>query len=459
MSSSANPAIYGQPLLLSANVTSNGGVATGNVVFTEGNVPIGSALLNANGVAALSFARLAPGSHTVVANYPGDGKASSSVSIPLVFVVKQTTALAVQSNQSPTQTLSAVTFTAALTNAGVAPATGTVSFAEGNTALGVATVDGTGRAVITLPQMSAGNHVILASYAGDGANFSSNSPSFDEVVQLRPTAITVTGSSTDAANPQQITLIAVVRGQGSVPPSGNVTFTSGSVTLGIAAIDATGVAALTVILEQKSEPITAAYAGDLSYAASQSSATTIIAGAAAQFTLTVNVPTITLVTHQHTSVNVSLGSVKGFSDTIALGCLGLPFAATCTFDKNQLKLAADGTAVATLILDTGDPLGAGSGTSASLRHGRDTTLLCLLPAGLLLGFLQRKRRRAGFSMRSALGSAGVLALVFALTVGAMGCSGLHTSGTPPGTYSFKVVGTGQGSGITQAQTVTLVVTQ
>ncbi len=460
ISSSANPAIYGQPLILSANVVSNGGVATGNVVFTEGNAPIGSAPLNANGSAALSSVQFSPGSHIVEANYPGDGKASPSVSTPLLFVVKQTTVLAVQSDGSPTQTLSAVTFTAVLRNAGAAAATGTVSFAEGTTVLGTAPVDGNSRAAMTLPQMSAGTHVIVASYAGDGANFSSSSPSFTQVVQLRPTVITVTGSSTDAANPQQITLIAVVRGQGSLPPSGNVTFASGLVTLGVAAVDATGVAALTVIFEQKAEPVVATYAGDLSYAASQSSATTITAGEAAQFTLTVNVPTITLVTHQHASVNVSLGSVKGFSDTVALGCLGLPFAATCTFDRDQLKLGADGTAIATLIVDTGDPLGAGSGTNASLPSGRGTTLFCLLPAGLLLGlFGGSKARKAGLRLGAALGTVGALAIVFALTVGATGCSGLHTSGTPPGTYTFKVVGTGQGSGATQAQTVTLVVTQ
>ena len=218
--------------------------------------------------------------------------------------------------------------------------------------------------------------------------------------------------------------------------------------------------ALTVILEQSSEPVIATYAGDASYAAAQSSATTIVAGEAAQFTLAVNAPVITVVTHQHATVNVSLGSVKGFSDTVDLGCLGLPFAATCTFDKDQLRVAANGTAVATLILDTGNPLGAGTGTSASLTSKPGKTLLCLLPMGLLCGLLQRKRtRKAGLGLRAALGSVGMVTVLLASTLGALGCSGLHTSGTPPGTYTFKVVGTGLGSGTTQAQTVTLVVTQ
>jgi hypothetical protein len=51
------------------------------------------------------------------------------------------------------------------------------------------------------------------------------------------------------------------------------------------------------------------------------------------------------------------------------------------------------------------------------------------------------------------------AVALALAIGVSGCSGLTTTGTAPGTYTFKVVGTGQSSGITETQTITLVVTQ
>ena len=264
---------------------------------------------------------------------------------------------------------------------------------------------------------------------------------------------TVTGSSTDATNPQQITLIAVVKGNGSVPPGGAVTFTNGSITLGASAVDKTGVATITVLFDKTSEPVVASYAGDASYAASQSGSATITAGKAAQFSLVVDVPNITLVSHQHTTVNVTISSVKGFTDTIGLGCLGLPYAATCTFDKSQLKLNPDGTATASLIIDTGNPLGAGSSTVAHLDSHRQSTLLCLLPAGLLLGGLLRRgsRRRVAALL--------MLFLTLALVGGATGCGGLNMSGTPPGTYTFKVMGTGQGSGTTEAQAVTMVVTQ
>jgi hypothetical protein len=49
--------------------------------------------------------------------------------------------------------------------------------------------------------------------------------------------------------------------------------------------------------------------------------------------------------------------------------------------------------------------------------------------------------------------------MIALAGGISGCSGLSTSATQPGTYTIKVVGTGQGTGVSETQTVTLVVTE
>jgi hypothetical protein len=46
-----------------------------------------------------------------------------------------------------------------------------------------------------------------------------------------------------------------------------------------------------------------------------------------------------------------------------------------------------------------------------------------------------------------------------LTSTLSGCAGLQGSGTPPGTYTFKVTASGQGTGATKSQAVTLTVTQ
>jgi hypothetical protein len=46
-----------------------------------------------------------------------------------------------------------------------------------------------------------------------------------------------------------------------------------------------------------------------------------------------------------------------------------------------------------------------------------------------------------------------------LTFSLSGCAGLQGNGTPPGTYMFKVTASGEGTGATQSQVVTLTVTQ
>jgi hypothetical protein len=74
-------------------------------------------------------------------------------------------------------------------------------------------------------------------------------------------------------------------------------------------------------------------------------------------------------------------------------------------------------------------------------------LLCWLPIGLLAGLL---RRRRGF-----IAAAGTILLLILL----VGCGGLSTADTAPGSYTIKVVGTGQTTGVSETQTLKLVVTQ
>lgn len=453
LSASDNPGTYGQALALFANIASNGSTATGKVAFTDRGVSLGSALLDASGRASFSTSTLRPGIHSITASYAGDGKAGTSVSQPLTLLVKQITTLSLGSDANPALTLSTISLRAAVNNAGAAVATGSVTFTEGEATLGTALLDGAGHANLAVPSMTAGTHTIAVSYAGDDANFASPAFTYKQLVQVRPTSTTLTGTGTDESNPQQMTLIAVVHGEGSTPPGGTVNFTSGPITLGAASVDATGVATITVIFSTPTQQITANYSGDASYGASQSAETPITAGTPAQFTIAVSNPAITLVSHQRTTINVTLASVKGFTDDISLGCLGLPYAATCTFSQSQLKLNANGTVTASLIVDTGDPLGAGTSVSASTGHGRNL-LLCFTPASLLLVLLRGKGKRKRVPALLAM----LLALALAGS-GLTGCAGLQMSGTPAGNYSFRVIGTGKGSNATEAQTVTLVVTQ
>jgi sugar lactone lactonase YvrE len=452
LTASANPAIYGTPLTLTATVTGNGVVVgTGSVTFTDGGTSIGSALLNANGVASLSVSTLAPGAHSIVANYAGDSNINASSTTPLIVVVKQLTAVALASSANPTTTLSSIVLTATVTNSGVGVATGTVTFADGSTQLGTATLNASGVASLAVPSLSAGNHAMQASYGGDNENFLSASPVLTEGIQLRPTTTAITSAATDPNNPLQITLIAAVGWTGPVAPTGTVTFSSGTTVLGSSQVDSIGIATLSVILPTSTESIVATYSGDVSYATSSSLAATISGGIATQFTMQLNPSSLTLQSTQHATTNVTLTSLQGFSDTLQLGCLGLPYAATCTFSTPQVNLAANGVATVQLIVDTGDPLGAGS-TAKLERRQTSGVLLCLLPCLLGIGLGARRRK---FKASTLL----LLVCMVAMTLSAVGCSGLKVNGTPAGTYTFKVTASGKGSGATVSETMTLTVTQ
>jgi hypothetical protein len=144
-------------------------------------------------------------------------------------------------------------------------------------------------------------------------------------------------------------------------------------------------------------------------------------------------------------------SQQGFNDTLQFGCLGLPYAATCTFSSPQMALASNATGSVQLTIDTGDPLGAGSSTSAHNRRSSSTVLFCFLPCLLIFGLTRRRRFHP----------ATLLLILFAaaLTLSASGCSALQINGTPPGTYTFKVTASGVHTGTTLSQTMTLTVTQ
>ncbi|HEY5330750.1 MAG TPA: Ig-like domain repeat protein [Acidobacteriaceae bacterium] len=454
LTASANPATYGTPLTFTVAVTTNGGAATGSVSFTDSGVSIGSALLGANGVATLTTSTLAPGAHSVVANYAGDGKASPSVSTPLAISVKQITAVALASNANPSPTLSPIVLTATVTNTGVTTPGGTVTFTDGSTQLGVGTLDASGRFSLTVPSLTAGSHSIQGSYSGDGSNFLSASAVLSQSVALRPTTTSLTATASNPNDPTEVTLIAIVQWTGTTAPTGTVTLTNGSITVGTVTLNASGVGTMNIFVQSGSEQIVATYNGDTAYATSSSAATAITGGPATQFTMSLAPPALTMVSKEHGVTTLTVASVKRFTDTLQFGCLGLPFAATCTFSSTQSKLAADGITTVQLTVDTGNPLGAGAQAS-NVHGGSSTTLMCFIPGALLTGLLLWRKRRKLPSLAAAV----LLFCAMGAVLSSTGCAGLTTQGTPAGTYSFQVTAYGQGTGASQSKTMTLKVTQ
>jgi large repetitive protein len=370
--------------------------------------------------------------------------------------VMQATSAVVTSNENPAQALDLVTLAATVSNGSGTPPTGTVVFSDGTRVLGSGTLNGVGLATFATNAMVPGQHTITAVYGGDALNFGTTSPAYTQSVGLRPTSDTVTGSSTSLTGGQQVTLISVVHYAGPVAPTGSVTFVSNRVTLGTGVVDNTGVATLTVNLLTSSPTVTANYSGDAVYAASTSPVVSITVAKPTQFTMQLNPAAVTLQSQQNSTTTLTLTSVNGFTDTLDLGCLGLPYAATCTFATDTAAMTPNGTQAIKVVIDTGSPLTAGSVAKLEQHGAGSMATMCLLPGGALLGLLFWRGRRR---LRSSVGGLLLALLLAVLTSGLSGCGGLHINGTPAGTYTFQVSATGLGTGVTQAIDVTLTVTQ
>jgi large repetitive protein len=456
LTSSANPATANTSLTFTAAVKGTGGATTGSVTFRDGTTVLGNSAVNA-GVATFSMTSLSPGQHSVTAVYSGDSNNSPNTSAILQQQVQQLTVASLASSANPSLTLSSIVLTCTITNRGTQPATGLVTFTDGSSTLGSAPLNASGVATLNLPSLAVGQHSIIASYGGDVADFPSTSAPFAQVVQLRATTDVLTATATSLTGGQQLTLISVVRWTGPVAPTGSVVFTIGNTVIGTSPVDSIGVATLTIILDPGAATIVASYSGDSVYSASQSPATPISDGPPTSFTMQASSTSIALVSKQNTTINLTLTSLNGFSDTLSLGCLGLPFAATCTFTANQPNLTSNGAQTVHLVIDTGSPLTSGSATVAA-NHSTESissrTALCFLPCGALLGWLLMKSRR-----RRPLTGLLLVLCCLGLAIGISGCGSLDQSGTPPGVYTFKITASGLKTGVTQSTDMTLTVTQ
>lgn len=112
--------------------------------------------------------------------FGGDGFDSIGSPWPLndlwEFQLKQSPTITLTSNANPAFAQSTITLTASVTSAGTAP-TGNVTFLDGTTSLGSAAINGSGVATLSVATLTAGPHVLTASYMGDANDFpASNAP-------------------------------------------------------------------------------------------------------------------------------------------------------------------------------------------------------------------------------------------------------------------------------------------
>jgi hypothetical protein len=166
LTADATSAVTGQQVTLTATATAATGTATGTVTFFDGTKRLGAVALDPNGQARL-LVSFTPGTHFLTASFAGIEPFSPSKSAALTETVTKdatTTKLTAQVGTLGGGVELDVTVTPAAPGAGVP--TGTVTFKEGSTVLGTATLVN-GQAVLDLDTLPPGTHTVTAVYSGD----------------------------------------------------------------------------------------------------------------------------------------------------------------------------------------------------------------------------------------------------------------------------------------------------
>jgi hypothetical protein len=179
---------------------------------------------------------------------------------------------------------------------GTAKPTGTVTFKEGATTAGTATLALVGTvqtAKLELTTLSTGSHTFVATY--NGSTDFTTSTSLSVTITVGKSASTTTAStSTPAPTPgSDVKLKAVVKPEsGSAKPTGSVTFKEGTTTLGtvaLALVGTTETAKLVITggLPLGSHTITATYGGSSTFDGSNSTVNVTVAKGSTVSALTI----------------------------------------------------------------------------------------------------------------------------------------------------------------------------
>ncbi|MGA2590178.1 MAG: Ig-like domain repeat protein [Bryobacteraceae bacterium] len=276
LTSSVSPSSVDQAVTFTAAVTStSGSIPDGETVtFYDGSTAIGTGKTE-SGAAQLTTSSLTAGAHTMTATYAGDASFEASTSKALTQVVnKNTTTTVVVSSGNPSVYGQPVTFTATVTSAGPTP-TGTVTFKNGGTTLGTASLGSKASTTLTSTTLGAGNYTITASYNGDTASATSTSTGMSQVVSQATTTTVLVASVNPSSLGESVTFTAIVMSVTTVP-TGTVTFTGNGTVLGTATlVNGSAKLAVTTLLHG-STTVTATYGASANVAGSTASLVQVV---------------------------------------------------------------------------------------------------------------------------------------------------------------------------------------
>src|SRR5881296_2824534 len=275
LTSTPNPSLAGQAVTLSTTVTAVApavGLPTGTVTFRDGATPLATVAL-VNGSASLVTSALTTGNHSLTAVYSGSANFLTSTSLAVTQVVNSQTTTSLTAAPNPSVIGQAVTLRAVVSPVapGTGVPTGTVTFRDGATVLGTVTLVN-GSASLVTSALAVGSHSLTAAYSGGGNFLASTSAIVIDTVNPGSTSTTLASTPNPSAVGQAVTLNATVSAVAPAVgvPTGTVTFRDGAAVLGTATL-VNGSASISIsTLAVGTHPLTAAYGGNATFAASTS---------------------------------------------------------------------------------------------------------------------------------------------------------------------------------------------
>ena len=255
-------------------------VPTGTIQLMEKGTVLANLTLGGGGSAFFYLKGLSAGTHAISAVYSGDKYNPAGTSAPVnltVLPVPVTLALACWNTPYP-YGANFQCVVSASSNAGAPLGNITYTY-DGGSAVSMPLASGS--ATITLNVPPVGNHSLVVSYPAQ-TNYAAAGPKTQNFtvspapvrIQLTPSTWYLTGGT--------LTLTASVQSSSAGAPNGTgqVTFTNGKTVLGTQAVNASGVATLTVpatALANGNQSITASYSGGTNYGTGSTTITVQVA--------------------------------------------------------------------------------------------------------------------------------------------------------------------------------------
>ncbi len=182
---------YGSSTTLTAALApaGTGSYPTGTVVFYDGNALAGSAAVTSSGSASVAITPTG-GSHSYTASYSGDSNYAATVSSASIVTSAPSATTTTETLTGSTSTGSTTTLAATIvpgTSGTPASPTGAVTFYDGTTVIGAATLSS--RTATITAVLAQGTHALTAQYAGD-ANFAASTSASTSLIIVAPLTLT-----------------------------------------------------------------------------------------------------------------------------------------------------------------------------------------------------------------------------------------------------------------------------